>query len=122
MYQRDLVFRLLLAGAIVLNGMGAAVAGASHDHAPPCHGDHAMTEQAMAEHVMDDMPQPDHRQPPAQDCCEAGQCACACMQPVQAPPPARIAASAPPGVPVASPPASGRCGPVLPHPIRPPIG
>ena len=117
MIQRDLVFRLLLAVAIVLNGMGAAVAGAPHDHAPPCHG-HAM----VAEHAVDDAPQPDHRQPPAQDCCEAGQCACACMQPVQAPPPARIAAAAPPGVPVASPPASGRCGPALPHPIRPPIG
>ena len=115
MSKRDLVLRLLLALAIVLNGMAIATAGTPHDQqAPPCHGDHAMAD-------MGDMPQPDHPEQPAPDCCEAGQCACACMQPAQAAPPASIAAHGSLAIPDVRPLVLGHPGPVLPQPIRPPI-
>ena len=118
MSKRDLVLRLLLALAIVLNGMAIATAGTPHDRqAPPCHGDHAMADMGD----MGDMPQPDHPEQPAPDCCEAGQCACACMQPAQAASPASIAAHGALAIPDVRPLVLGHPGPVLPQPIRPPI-
>ena len=123
------LFRLLLSVALVLNGIGGAMAAtrmhveqastAEHVRTPesagmPCHEDQGTSERKTGA---------PHEQSPAPDCCTSGVCACACAHVSQVPLPALPSTESVPGRDLTVAHMSlGLAAPALPHLIRPPIG
>ena len=132
------LLRVVLSIALVLNGIGGAVAAtrmhadqisaAEHTSSPkpantamPCH-QHQLSQAADGHTSAQSAPAaPEKSQLP--DCCESGICACACAHATQ------VVLLAPPGtVPILNrnltvkPLPLAHAAPALPHLIRPPIG
>jgi len=121
MRSRSILLRLLLCLALLANGTTAVFANArmaldshmamamQHEDAAPCHDEaKGKASQHPATH---------------DECCGTGACLCSCvahvpgLSTVDA-----LALDARPSVAPASAHLVSRAGPVLPHPIRPPIG
>lgn len=146
MFVWSIVFRVLLAVSLILNGSGFAVASAHMhmDHAasersiaqpnvhpvataqPPC-GEHPQGSGSMA---AGDPPgdattnaaslMPEQESP---DCCKSAACRCACVHQAQAAVPVvAFHAAAIERVSGVRPMKSGHASPAIPHLIRPPIG
>src|SRR5690242_20177142 len=120
---RSILLRLLLCLALVANGTSAVYASARMAPAPqsaaqPCHDMPAMAHAAIA--AGDEAPSP----PPSHaDCCPPGACLCSCVSHASTLLPSQSFALPP--RPAAAPVAAVRVSfpsPVLPNPIRPPIG
>jgi hypothetical protein len=117
------LLRVLLSLALVLNGIGSAVA-AVHAHAGHAGHEHAPA-MAMADGAPchDQAPLPPAADDGAGDCCHGARCHCACTAPG-----ATVAAIAwlpqpqPPVAPATHRLEAGHRAPALAHPIRPPIG
>ncbi|MBN8888485.1 MAG: CopL family metal-binding regulatory protein [Rudaea sp.] len=126
-----IALRILLSLALVLNGMGSAVASvqmahseadragaASETHAPPCGEHHDAS--VPGDHQHPSATHHDHRSVP--DCCKSSACRCACAHgsawamafPAQVPPFMVYGLSTPFTT-------SEHLSPTLPHLIRPPI-
>ena len=122
MSRPALLLRVLLVLALVLNGIGSAVA-AVHAHAAP-------VDDALALALASDAAAPCHEEAPAPvgledtgDCCEGARCDCACT--AASATVATFALSAPAMPPIALATHrldAGHRAPALAHPIRPPIG
>ncbi|WP_140908517.1 CopL family metal-binding regulatory protein [Cognatiluteimonas lumbrici] len=122
------LFRLLLSVALVLNGIGGAMAAtrmhveqastAEQVRMPASAGIPCHDEQGAAE---GDAGAP-HEESPAPDCCKSGLCACACAHVSQVPLPALPSTELVAGRDLAVAHMSlGHATPALPHLIRPPI-
>ncbi|MCP3050702.1 CopL family metal-binding regulatory protein [Xanthomonas euvesicatoria pv. allii] len=137
-----ILLRVLLSLALILNGMGSAVAAvampmasgqgaaehatqalASASDRSACHGHHgaaASTDAPPAKHLA---PSDDTGRHPAPDCCKSSMCRCtgvhACASLLAASIQTPMILPPDPGM---APLAQGRPSPALPHLIRPPIG
>ena len=126
MTKSAVLLRVLLVLALVLNGIGTAVAGV-HAHAGPA-------DDTLAQVLASDTVAPCHEQTPppspepadAGDCCDGARCDCACTAAG-----ATVATVATVVLlPLSTPPVAlathrldaGHRAPALAHPIRPPIG
>lgn len=144
----SLLLRILLCLLLVLNGVGNAVAGVRMSLEHSARAEHSLTDalaSALGESVVPaataaerqlatDAGPPCHEakqaaveQPPADgvqdNCCDAGQCACACLQHVLATPmPAALPAAIPGSERAGRRLQAGHLPPALSHLIRPPIG
>ena len=122
------LLRLLLSAALVLNGVGGAIAATRmHVEQASTAGQVGTPESAgMPCHEHQDaggVDTSDHEKSPAPDCCKSGVCACACAHISQVPVPALQSTELVPGRELAVAHMSlGHTSPTLPHLIRPPIG
>jgi hypothetical protein len=132
------LLRVFLSVALVLNGIGGAIAS-TRMHADqaatversasskmastgmPCH-EHQLAQAGEGHSVPPSDPAPSGKSP-TPDCCKSGICTCACAHAAQVALPAfQAAVPAPDHSLAVNPLALAHAAPALPHPIRPPIG